>query len=255
MENRRHDLTSTQTNTIYRLDTLTSSANLPSSVVSTSLIINAIRLLLLINILLSLRPTIPYLSKRDELTDIPLTPSQRALLGLNPSAPSTSTSGTPEQLANYITPPRYRRTSGTSTPNSSTFTGRRSISANYSGSPLSASRANLGFSPSPQSQSPSNFNRRSSSSIAAMVPNDFDHSYNPNRSISNFAMSANTSSLGRSQSLRDREGRRGSAPFESIGPGTPSPSSRRTAAAAAGINYKWLYDKGSRLPKSESMGF
>jgi nucleoporin POM34 len=45
----------------------------------------------------------PLFSKKDEMSDIALTPSQRALLGLGPtSAPATPGSA-------YVTPPRYLR--------------------------------------------------------------------------------------------------------------------------------------------------
>jgi nucleoporin POM34 len=236
-----------------------------------------LRLYLVINIILSLRPAIPYLSQNDEITDIPLTPSQRALLGLNPSTPSTAVSIAGAGGA-FITPPRYRHTSGSSknTPNGQS-TSRRSISENYSNSPLNTSKNIPGFSPSPQTkqQPTSSQYRRSSSSqfgssstavglgspllhkTNAQSSNAPEFDMSLNRSTTNFGAStatpgaAGVNSLGRSQSLRDRD-RRGSAPFDSVGPATPSPSSRR---AAAGINYKWLYDKGNRLPRSESIVF
>ncbi|KAI4213097.1 MAG: hypothetical protein LQ351_004251 [Letrouitia transgressa] len=47
--------------------------------------------------------TLPLVKTQDELTDIPLTPSQRALMGLDPNANSS----TPD--TQYITPPRYAR--------------------------------------------------------------------------------------------------------------------------------------------------
>ncbi|KPI35234.1 uncharacterized protein AB675_3750 [Cyphellophora attinorum] len=61
-------------------------------------ILLTLRILFFINILLSLRQSIPYISKTDTIDDIPLTPSQRALLGLPASAsgsPAVSRSGSP----------------------------------------------------------------------------------------------------------------------------------------------------------------
>ncbi|CAD6592770.1 MAG: hypothetical protein ASARMPREDX12_006446 [Alectoria sarmentosa] len=46
----------------------------------------------------------PLVNNTDELTDIPLTPTQRSLLGLDPNATPPLTPGT-----QYITPPRYPR--------------------------------------------------------------------------------------------------------------------------------------------------
>ncbi|KAK2744770.1 hypothetical protein FQN55_006526 [Onygenales sp. PD_40] len=63
-----------------------------------------LRLLLLINIVAALYP---LYRPKDDLSDIPLTPSQRSLLGLDPSHSAPSTPGT-----HYITPPRYRISSG-----------------------------------------------------------------------------------------------------------------------------------------------
>ena len=58
---------------------------------SYSYIVAFIRLLLLFNIFLALRPKIAYLNNRDldAMQDIPLTPSQRALVGLPPSRTTT----------------------------------------------------------------------------------------------------------------------------------------------------------------------
>ncbi|OQV06474.1 hypothetical protein CLAIMM_11035 [Cladophialophora immunda] len=124
----------------------------PAQISQTALFI--IRLLFCLNIILLLRPIMPYISKKDQITDIPLTPSQRSLLGLRPSVhPSQSPAGSP---ASYITPPRYRRLSGSfsGSPTTSSQLGygsasidRRSISANYSSSPLSTSRYTLASRP------------------------------------------------------------------------------------------------------------
>ncbi len=68
----------------------------------------------------------PLVIKKDNLTDIDLTRSQRALLGLDPNAAPPTTPKT-----QYITPPRYPRSS---TPRNN-FSGSRSGS--NAGSPLS----------------------------------------------------------------------------------------------------------------------
>lgn len=92
------------------------------------------RLLAATNIALALAPLI---RAPDDLSDIPLTPTQRALLGLQP-ATKTATPG-----SQYITPPRYSRTP---TP--------RSSSRSHSGSPYSDS-PRAGPAPSTNPYSPS----------------------------------------------------------------------------------------------------
>jgi nucleoporin POM34 len=79
----------------------------------------------------------PLFRKKDDLSDIPLTPGQRKLLGL----PQNSKPPTPG--SQYSTPPRYAKTP---TPLSGSPGSRRS----YSNSPLSASGSTTGspFSPS-----------------------------------------------------------------------------------------------------------
>lgn len=58
-------------------------------------------LILIYNITTAL---LPLVKTKDDLSDIPLTPTQRALLGLDPNATPPLTPGT-----QYITPPRYPR--------------------------------------------------------------------------------------------------------------------------------------------------
>jgi nucleoporin POM34 len=62
------------------------------------------RLLFIINVLTALYP---LFSPKDDLADIPLTPTQRSLLGLDPNSTPPATPGT-----RYVTPPRYRLASG-----------------------------------------------------------------------------------------------------------------------------------------------
>lgn len=69
---------------------------------------------------------LPVFRKKDDLSDIPLTPGQRNLLGLEPS------SRPPTPGSQYVTPPRYAKVS---TP----LSGSPSRRGSYSNSPLSAS--------------------------------------------------------------------------------------------------------------------
>lgn len=215
-----------------------------------------VRLVSCANIVLCLQPVIPYISKKDQITDIPLTPSQRSLLGLDPSVqPTPSPAGS---SLSYITPPRYRRSSGSFSGSSQSghglsSTGRRSISANYASSPLSTSRNAVGFSGTPvrRTDTASGF---SPSPAASPL---FHKSLNQSSQIpdidfgitgrSSFGASTG-SGLGRSQSLRERPRR------ESLEPGSPA-SRTKSPQIVPGVNYKWLYDKGRGLPKSESYGF
>ncbi|EXJ92241.1 hypothetical protein A1O3_00791 [Capronia epimyces CBS 606.96] len=217
------------------------------------------RLVVCANMVLLLRPVIPYISKKDEITDIPLTPSQRSLLGLDPSvSPTPNSAGS---AGSYITPPRYRRSSGSfsGTPGSiqnGNASDRRSISATYSSSPLSTSRQTLGFSATP-SQS---VRRTASGSPFSPSPTAsplFHKAVNQASQFSDVDFGTSTrssfgtssgSGLGRSQSLRDRPRR------ESLEPSSPTPGTR-SPQIVPGLNYKWLYDMGMKLPKSESYGF
>lgn len=90
---------------------------------SASLLVRAV---LLFNIIKALLPLIRRIRKKDDLVDIPLTPSQRSLLGLDPQATPSTTPDT-----QYVTPPRYPRSS---TPRSGTPGSRGSSPA---ASPLS----------------------------------------------------------------------------------------------------------------------
>lgn len=243
---------------------------MPRGLLDASTAILVFRTFLCLNLALSLRPVLPYISHPDDVTDIPLTPTQRALLGLPPShqaSPATSIGG-----SGYITPPRYKRDGGskaaTSLQNSPAAfsSGARSTSANYSASPLSTSRYTIGFSPSPQIrssvQSSRNYRHASDSPFVAStngspllhqaITNDFDQStFTTVNGRASFGASSSTAGFGLSRSHSGRE-RRGAFDESDNLPSTPSPSGPKRQP---GVNYKWLYDKGARLPKSESMGF
>ncbi|CRG87298.1 hypothetical protein PISL3812_04315 [Talaromyces islandicus] len=103
----------------------------------TGLLFVVLRLLFFVNIITALYP---LFRPKDDLSDIPLTPTQRALLGLDPSSTPPVTPGTL-----YATPPRYRLASGSragspSSRNTSPVSGTGSPtprSASYSPTPTS----------------------------------------------------------------------------------------------------------------------
>ncbi|CZR56345.1 uncharacterized protein PAC_06233 [Phialocephala subalpina] len=165
---------------------------------------HALQFMFIYNIIIA---CLPLFRTTDDMSDIPLTPAQRKLLGLPPS------SAPPTPGSQYITPPRYARTP---TP----LSGSPAAKGVYSnsplagkGSPMSGSVNGSPFSPgaSPLLQKAmggnSNGNRR--------------HSY------------GSPSPLGPT-------GSRFGGPEA---PGTPSPASK---GSGIGLNSKWLYDKGRR---------
>lgn len=93
---------------------------------------NIIRVVLLYNVVVAL---LPVLRPKDDLSDIPLTPAQRKLLGL----PVDATPPTPG--SNYITPPRFSRSASpmgqsTSPALSATGTPNRNSQFSPNASPL-----------------------------------------------------------------------------------------------------------------------
>lgn len=171
------------------------------------LVLLVVQLFFVLNILIALYP---LFRPKDDLSDIPLTPSQRSLLGLDPSATPPTGPGT-----TYVTPPKYRLS-------------RSASPASRSASPLSTSvspsghRASGGASFSP-SNSPLLYKAVSNGSKEAGRRQSFG-----------------SSPLGRSSPLRDtfRE--------SSMGPATPSPTpaNKRTST---GMSNKWLYERSRRL--------
>jgi nucleoporin POM34 len=147
---------------------------------------------------------LPLIRKGDDLSDIPLTPAQRKLLGLPP------TNTPPTSGSDYVTPPRYRRSS---TPNSV------SPSSVYSHSPLSGKGSPaLGSQASPYS--PSN-------------PSPLRH-----RAFGGGIADTRRSSYGTQNPLGP------GTPKGSIwteGPNTPSPSMGKGSSVP--LNSKWLYEK------------
>ena len=152
------------------------------------------------------------------MTDISLTPTQRALLGLTPiRTPPPMTSGT-----QYVTPPRYPRSS---TPRNSLPLSRVSADCPLSRkeSPLSGKPgSDLLFSPSP------------SPLWAKAVGSGRDsfrrHSYG----------SPALPGLGNSKDLS----------IQGVS-NTPSPLSGR--GSSVGLNSRWLYERGRASPSDRSL--
>jgi nucleoporin POM34 len=147
----------------------------------------------------------------DDIADIPLTPSQRASMGLKAGVLSPQTAGAAYASPNYVTPPRYQR----STPRSSSFSNQdRGSQSPLSGSPrggFALSTSNSPFSPNTSTGSPL-FQKALNGSTTRRL---------------SYAGSPMSSSLfGESSS--------------SATPGTPTPS---TGKASVGLNNKWLYEK------------
>ena len=229
--------------TRYRFSWLESvSGQNVSRIVHPSWILNAGRFVFCSNMYFALRPVLPFVAKSDDFQDIALSKSQRALLGLPPSQTDIAT-------AEYITPPRYRKSSpGGRLPTPQSDATNR---AAYSGSPLSKSRYTVGFSPTPQHGSSTLTRRLSGSPYSAASPlsnkayarqkaaqdpyanHDFTES---TRSLlaGNVSTSSLQNSMRRSHSMRDWS----RAPE----PGTPSPSAKERSKLdlQPGLNYKWL---------------
>ncbi|KAM0813507.1 putative Nuclear pore complex component [Seiridium cardinale] len=159
---------------------------------------------------------LPLVRPKDDLSDIPLTPGQRKLLGLQPS------SAPPTPGSVYSTPPRYSRTPSISgsTGSKRSFSGFDSPSAYRS--PTEGNSGGLGaygpaFSPagSPLIHKALNGARRSSlGSIGS--PGSLGKSFG-----------ASTSIFGG-------------------GPDSPSPSPLNGKRSTVALNNKWLYERGRR---------
>ncbi|MCJ1409391.1 hypothetical protein MMC19_003472 [Ptychographa xylographoides] len=180
----------------------------------------AIPLLFLFNIVSALSPL--FLST-DNISDIPLTPSQRSLLGLDPYATPPTNPGT-----TYVTPPRYPR-SATPRSVSSTMGSARSGSGSGADSPLSRKGSAPGMK---ASGSPS-----------------FSPGASPlwQKAVGGVA-GARRHSFALSSPFRPS----GGGKHESIlgVPSTPSPTAGR--GASVGLNNRWLYERGR--PGSGSRG-
>jgi len=155
----------------------------------------------------------PLFKPKDDLVDIPLTPSQRAAMGLDPSISTPQTPG-----SSYITPPRYSR----STPRSSMSNNsdRKLSQSPLSGSPRSGSP--LGGSPFSPSASP--LLQKAIGGGAAARRLNFDRQSPLVFSYFGESSASNT-------------------------PGTPTPApAPAPSKASVGLNNKWLYEKGRGSP-------
>ncbi|KAI0460026.1 nuclear pore complex component-domain-containing protein [Xylaria acuta] len=149
----------------------------------------------------------PLFRSKDDISDIPLTPGQRRLLGLPPS------SAPPTPGSTYSTPPRYTRTpsgSGSATRRSFSSSPILNRSPSNQGSPTPAGNGSSVTSPSHQLLHRAMFGARRSS-IGSPSP------------------------LGVSIST-------GASVFGN-GPESPSPSPAGKRSSV-GLNSKWRYDKG-----------
>lgn len=167
-----------------------------------------LQLFFALNIFLALYP---LYRPKDDLSDIPLTPTQRALLGLDPTATPPATPGTA-----YVTPPRYRMS-----------TSRKASPASRQTSPLSATPT---LSERRVSSGPS-FSPASSPLFHKAVANG-------GRDTGRRQSFGSSSPLGRSNSFGE----------SSIGPSTPSPLGGKRASL--GVSNRWLYERSRRLSAS-----
>ncbi|KAH7135068.1 nuclear pore complex component-domain-containing protein [Dendryphion nanum] len=174
-----------------------------------------LRLLLLGN---ATQASLPLLRRYtpDEIADIPLTPSQRQALGLDPNVSTPMTPGSAFASPNYVTPPRYQK----STPRNSFGT-----PGDYQ-SPLTGSpRASMGKSTSNSPFSPSTGSPLFQKAVgggSATKRMSFDSRNSP---MSNSIFDSSSSNT----------------------PGTPTPG---TGRASVGLNSKWLYEKRRDSPRS-----
>ncbi|KAI0011104.1 NPCC-domain-containing protein [Xylariaceae sp. FL0662B] len=157
---------------------------------------------------------LPLFRPKDNMSDIPLTPGQRRLLGL----PPTSAAPTPGSV--YSTPPRYSRT-----PSISGSAGSR---RSFSSSPIS-------------NRSPSNFGSPANGSGSGS--GNFSVFASPGSPLLQKAMNgARRSSFGSLGPPSPLGASTGS--FFGGGPETPSPSPAMGKRSTVGLNSKWLYEKG-----------
>ena len=156
----------------------------------------------------------PLYRPKDDITDIALTPTQRSLLGLDPSMVAPPTPGT-----TYITPPRYPRSPGSPLSSSS-------ASPFGSGSSLGRSRNRDSLEGGTQYNTPSSSPLWQKSRAAA-------------------AIRRRNSGHGTPSPLGPSAGNDRSVLGVSSGSTTASPlSGRGGAGASVGLNSKWLYERG-----------
>jgi nucleoporin POM34 len=162
---------------------------------------------------------LPLIRRPDDISDIPLTPAQRRLLGLPPSDTP------PPPGSTYVTPPRYAR-SRTNSPAGSPLSGSplsgKGVSAAATGSGGRASPLQGG---SPASGTPGRNNSPFSPNASPLLHKTLGGGLGTRRSGS-FGATANSVFAG----------------DESLS-GIPSPSPKN-GKASVGLNSRWLYEKG-----------
>lgn len=165
----------------------------------------------------------PLVMKKDNLTDIDLTPSQRALLGLDPNAAPLATPAT-----QYITPPRYPRSS----------TPRNDSPGGWSGSNVDSTIS--------RQESPLLAQQGSESPFSPPAIPMWQKAVGGSRDT------GRRHSYGSPSPLGIGLGRGGKDASVLGAPSTPSPSIGR--GSSVGLNNRWLYERGrispgSRMPK------
>ena len=154
---------------------------------------------------------------KDNITDIPLTPSQRALLGLDPHAALPDT-----PASECITPPRYPR-----------------MSTPRSGSPASRG-SNSTLSPSSRNGSPSFGWDGSESPFSASASGIWQKSVGGSRDSLRRHSFGSPSPLSTGMNSKDVAA--------AVTPNTPSPIGGRSPSVV--LNNRWLYNRGRVAPGS-----
>lgn len=176
-----------------------------------------VRLVFIVNIAIAFGPLVRRYYP-DDIADIPLTPSQRASMGLKSGVLSPQTPGSGYASPNYVTPPRYQR----STPRSS-----------FSNS------ADL------NSQSPATGSPRAS--LARSTSNSPFSPNNAGSPLFQKALNGGSATKRLSYGGSPMSGSLFGDSSSSATPGTPTPS---TGKASVGLNNKWLYEKRRDSPRS-----
>ncbi|KAK4467044.1 nuclear pore complex component-domain-containing protein [Cladorrhinum samala] len=186
----------------------------------------------IVNITLAL---LPLVRRKDDLSDLALTPAQRELLGL----PQSSAPPTPNSV--YSTPPRYSRTPS--------LAGSPASIKSYSSSPLSnlASPSSLGYSPSKwSSNSPTKLiaSQLQYSPVSPLLQKAIAGGAGRRSSFgSGSALGASTAS-NFGASTASSFGASTASSFFGDGPPTPTPVNGKRSSVA--LNSKWLYERGRR---------
>ncbi|KAK6439420.1 hypothetical protein LTR95_004368 [Oleoguttula sp. CCFEE 5521] len=225
------------------LNLVTSPAVVRASTTSYALLV--LRALLLAALAFSARP---LWRTPDTCEDIPLSAPQRHALGL----PPLSRPATPQEEAQYVTPPRYSRSNSPSLHDSMRAQARGSPLSGR-GSPLDSSlrRHSSGygsplesFLPSQSSSaSPSGLQRQRSGSGSGSPYSPLPHRIQSSSSANDLLR---RSSFGIDSPRRETESyERGSASPGGLG---------KSGRASVGLNSKWLYQRGRGSPAGMASG-